>query len=139
MTRVILDTNVIVSAVRADRGPLAAVIREGWLTGRFQIYVSAPLLDEVERTLLKPYFTERINPERRQRFLTLIKRTAVIQTISEPVIRVATHPEDDWILATAQTAHAQFLVTGDKALQGLGSFGSTRVMTPTAFADYLES
>jgi hypothetical protein len=32
MIRVVLDTNVLVSAVRADRGPLA-VIREGWLTG----------------------------------------------------------------------------------------------------------
>ncbi len=35
MTRVVLGTNVLVSAVRAERGALA-MIREGWLTGRFQ-------------------------------------------------------------------------------------------------------
>ena len=89
MIRVFLDTNVLVSAVRADRGPLA-VIREGWLTGRFQVYVSEPLLDEVERTLTKPYFAARLGPERTDRFLTLLKRTAVLQPIIEPVTGVAT-------------------------------------------------
>lgn len=73
--------------------------------------------------------------ERTNRFLTLLKRTAVLQPIIEPVTGVATHPEDDWILATAQNAKAQFLVTGDKALYALGSSGSTRLMTPAAFAD----
>lgn len=138
MIRVVLDTNVLVSAVRADRGPLA-VIREGWLTGRFQVYVSEPLLAEVERTLAKPYFADRLGPERTNRFLTLLKRTAVLQSIIEPVTGVATHPEDDWILATAKNAHAQFLVTGDKALQALGSFGDARLMDPVGFADFLES
>ncbi|PSR32322.1 MAG: putative toxin-antitoxin system toxin component, PIN family [Sulfobacillus benefaciens] len=138
MIRVVLDTNVLVSAVRADRGPLAA-IREGWLTGQFQVYVSKPLLDEVERTLTKPYFAARLGPEQTDRFLTLLKRTAVLQPIIEPVTGVATHPEDDWILATAQNAQAQFLVTGDKALHALGSFGSTRLIDPAAFADYPES
>lgn len=138
MIRVVLDTNVLVSAVRADRGPLA-VIREGWLTGRFQVYVSEQLLDEVERTLTKPYFAARLGPERTDRFLTLLKRTAVLQPIIDPVTGVATHPEDDWILATAKSAQAQFLVTGDKALHALESFGSARLIDPAAFADYLES
>ena len=138
MIRVVLDTNVLVSAVRADRGPLA-VIRESWLTGQVQVYVSQPLLDEVERTLTKPYFAARLGTERTDRFLTLLKRTAVLQSIIEPVTGVATHPEDDWILATAQNAQAQFLVTGDKALHSLGSFRATRLMDPVAFADYLES
>ncbi len=63
MIRVVLDTNVLVSAVRADRGPLS-VICESWLTGRFQVYVSGPLLDEVERTLTKPYFAARLGADK---------------------------------------------------------------------------
>lgn len=138
MIRVVLDTNVLVSAVRAESGPLAT-IREGWLTGRFQVYVSEPILDEVDRTLTKPYFAERLGPDRPRRFLSLLRRTAVLQAIADPVSGVATHPEDDWILATAKSAHAQFLVTGDKALQSLGAFGSTRLIDPASFADFLES
>lgn len=138
MTRVVLDTNVLVSAVRVDRGPLA-VIRESWLTGRCQVYVSDPLLAEVERTFAKPYFAERLGSARTQHFLTLLKQTAVLQPITERVAGVATHGEDDWILATAQSARAQFLVTGDKALQALGTFGATRLIDPASFADFRES
>jgi putative PIN family toxin of toxin-antitoxin system len=136
--RVVLDTNVLVSAVRAESGPLA-VIREGWLSGRFQVYVSEPVLDEVERTLTKPYFAERLGPERTNRFLSLLRRTAVLQAITDPVSGVATHPEDDWILATAKNASAQFLITEDRALQSLGAFGPTRLIDPASFADFLES
>ena len=138
MTRVVLDTNVLVSTVRAERGALA-VIREGWLTGRFQVYVSEPLLAEVERTLAKPYFVARLGPDRTQRFLTLLQRATVLQPIVERVVGVATHAEDDWILATVHSADAQFLVTGDKALQSLGSFRATRILDPASFADLLET
>ena len=138
MSRVVLDTNVLVSAVRAERGALA-IIREGWLTGRFQVYVSEPLLAEVERTLAKPYFATRRGPDRTQRFLTLLQRATVLQPITERVVGVATHAEDDWILATAHNAHAQFLVTGDKALQSLGTFQATRILDPASFADLLET
>ena len=41
------------------------------------------------------------------------------------------------IKGVSQNTQAQFLVTGDKALHALGSFGSIRLMDPTAFADYL--
>ncbi len=84
MIRVVLDPNVLVSAVRAGRGPLA-VIREGWLSGRFQVYVSESLLTEVEHTLTKPYFAERLGQERIHRFLTPLKRTAVLQPIIDPL------------------------------------------------------
>ncbi len=115
MTRVVLDTNVLVSSVRAERGALA-IIREGWLTGRFQVYVSEPLLAEVARTLAKPYFATRLGPDRTQQFLALLKRATVLQPITERVVGVVTHAEADWILATAHNARARFLVTGDCGL-----------------------
>ena len=58
-----------------------------------------------------------LGPELTHRFLMLLRRTSVLQPIIEPVSGVATHSEDDWILSTAKNAHAQFLMTGDKALQ----------------------
>jgi predicted nucleic acid-binding protein len=66
----------------------------------------------------------------------------VLQPIQERVVGVATHAEDDWILATAHNAHnahAQFLITGDKALQSLGTFQATRILDPASFADLLET
>ncbi len=138
MIRVVLDTNVVVSAIRAERGPLA-VIREAWLAGRFQVSVSDPLLEEVERTLAKPYFADQVGKVLARHFVDLLQETALVHPIIEQVAGVATHPEDDRILATAKNARAQFLVTGDKGLLALGTCGVTRVIGPRAFADYLDS
>ena len=138
MIRVVLDTNVVVSAIRAERGPLA-VIREAWLAGRFQVSVSDPLLEEVERTLAKPYFADQVGKVLARHFVDLLQETALVHPIIEPAAGVATPPEDDRILATAKNARAQFLVTGDKGLLALGTCGVTRVIGPRAFADYLDS
>jgi hypothetical protein len=59
MTRVVLGSNVPVSAGRAECGALA-VIREGCLPDRFQVYVSDPLQAEAERPHAKPYFVRRL-------------------------------------------------------------------------------
>ena len=64
-------------------------------------------------------------------------------TIRVPLImtvqRVATHPEDDFILATVMNAHAEYLVTGDRQLLKLGKFEEATILTPNAFLDLLES
>jgi predicted nucleic acid-binding protein len=62
--------------------------------------------------------------------LVAVALTAVVQG-------VATHPEDDVILATAASARADYLVTGDRQLQALGKFGSTRIVSPREFLDLL--
>jgi predicted nucleic acid-binding protein len=52
---------------------------------------------------------------------------------------VATHREDDQILAAAVSARAEYLVTGDKQLQQLGIYQGVRVISPRAFLDLLEA
>ena len=62
--------------------------------------------------------------------------------MNAPTVRtsgVATHPEDDQILATAVSAQAEYLVTGDKKLQQLGAYQGVRVFAPRAFLDLLEA
>jgi hypothetical protein len=43
---------------------------------------------------------------------------------------VATHPEDDLILATALSGAADYLITGDSKLQKLGTFQSVTILSP---------
>jgi len=50
---------------------------------------------------------------------------------------MATHPEDDLILATAASARADYLVTGDRQLLALGTFEEIAIVTPRAFLDLL--
>jgi uncharacterized protein len=51
---------------------------------------------------------------------------------------VATHPEDDLVLAAAVSAEAGYLVTGDRQLQQLGRFRGVDIVSPRAFLAILE-
>lgn len=47
--------------------------------------------------------------------------------------------EDDLILATAASANADYLITGDRGLQQLGTYAGTKILSPRQFLDALEA
>ena len=59
--------------------------------------------------------------------------------VTAQVQGVATHPEDDLILATAISGNADYLVTGDRQLLALGSYGGVRIVTPRDFLAILDA
>lgn len=73
--RVVLDTNILASAIRAEQGPIAQ-IRESWLSGLFHLHLSQVILDELERTLGNPYFSSRLSREQVHQFLASLKATS---------------------------------------------------------------
>ena len=52
--RVVLDTNIIVSALIAPAGKPAAIV-DAWLDGEFTLLTCATHLDELRATLQKPH------------------------------------------------------------------------------------
>lgn len=46
--------------------------------------------------------------------------------------------EDDLVLSTAISGGADYLVTGDKHLQGIGDYRGVIILSPRAFLDVLE-
>jgi uncharacterized protein len=49
---------------------------------------------------------------------------------------VCRDPDDDMILATAQTGQAVCIITGDKDLLSLTKFGAIDILSPSEFEDY---
>ena len=132
--RVTADANLLASGalrMRADAAPVRLI--DTWRTGGFTLVVSDPLLAEVDRTLTKPYFTQRLPAAARQEFLALVRRRAVLTPLTVTVRGVATHPEDDLVLATALSGNAQFLVTGDHKLLGLNTYEGVVILSAQAF------
>jgi predicted nucleic acid-binding protein len=64
----------------------------------------------------------------------MLKVDATFAPLTETMVGVATHPKDDPVLATAASARADFLVTGDHDLLRLGSFRGTVIVSAR---DYL--
>ena len=141
MIRATLDTNVLVSGLAGLEVPASSpgAIVWHWLNDTFELVISAGILAELERTLTKPYYRSRRSPAQIEAAVRLVvsKATVVVPTII--ISGVATHSEDDLVLAVAASARVDYLVTGDKPLQRLGDYRGVRVVSPRAFLDLLEA
>lgn len=138
MNRVVADTNVLASGfVRRHPAAFPVQILDAWRERAFILAISDYLLVELERTLNRPYFATRLNPRQIAAILTLLRTEAMLVGITEPTQRVATHREDDLILATAVAAQADYLVTGDAKLQHIGAYQGVSILSPRDFVELL--
>ena len=140
MKPTVLDTNVLASGISALNRSASAPgsILEAWFANEFPLVASEPILTELTRTLANPYFLRTVSPVKAHLALIAIRGRARIVPITAIVQGVATHPEDDAVLATAVSAGAGFLVTGDRALQALGAYQGVAIVLPRAFLDTLD-
>lgn len=137
MLKIVLDTNVLASGAVANQGTMKRLM-DAWQAEVFQLYISRPILQELQRTLQKPYFAQRIPSSLVVRYLTVLVETSTLVSVASPVPRVATHPEDDFILATAAACEADYLVTGDEQLLKLRSYRGVTIISPYGFCSVLE-
>jgi putative PIN family toxin of toxin-antitoxin system len=135
--RAVIDTNVLASAI-AHANSVPGVLIELWRQERFELLLSETILTELRRTLRRPYFVDNTSAEDRNTALALLESGSERIRIPAILARVATHPEDDLILATAVQGQAQYLVTGDRQLQLLGSHAGVAIVSPRAFLDALD-
>jgi uncharacterized protein len=130
--KVVLDTNILASGAISATGTLSTIL-DAWRSGQFQVIVSVPILEELERTLQKPYFHHYLTAKQSSRFQKLLQKRATVSPITVSVHGIATHPEDDVILATAVSAKADYLVTGDTKLQHVRTYKGVTILSPKQF------
>jgi putative PIN family toxin of toxin-antitoxin system len=137
----VLDTNVLASGfVRAASVP-GAILR-GWRDGLFTLALSQPILAELEGVFRDPYFRRYLSDAHIEGAMRLVSTEAIVVAIPENLVSqvsgIATHPEDDLILATALACKASYLVTGDTKLQRLMAVAGTRNVSPRQFLDVIQ-
>lgn len=139
MISVVLDTNILVSGTVTVSTPPRQIL-DAWHDGQFELVISTHILDELERTLQKPYFQNNLTPQAIGNFVDLLQNEATIIPVTTKVHGVATHPEDDLILTTAVSAKADYLVTGDGPLLAKvgNSYQGVTLVTPKDFLKILQ-
>src|SRR5579863_6759246 len=110
--RVVLDTNILISALMMQAGNPAAIYR-AWQAGHFTLPTCAEHLDELRATLRKPAIAERIKPHKAGGLVNELKGLAEIVG-SLPRVKRSPDPTDDFLLALSEAGKADYLVTGDK-------------------------
>jgi predicted nucleic acid-binding protein len=111
---------------------------DAWRSGQFKVIVSVPIVEELERTLQKPYFHRSLTDTQSSRFLKLLRQRATVSPITASVRGIAPRPEDDVILATAASAKVGYLVTGDRKLQQVGTYQGVSILSPRRFLETLK-
>ena len=132
MIRTVLDVNVLVSGYVSRTGAPGQILTQ-WTNGAFELIVSEHILTVLTRVLGRPYFRRRLNAQQRAANLALLRREAILTTITAKMQGVAPDEEDDLVLATAVSGRAAYLVTGDAGLRRLGSYRGISVLSPRDF------
>jgi len=129
--RVVADSNVIISAIVF--GGVPELIIAGVRDGRFELYLSRFILEEIADVLSRPKFgwaTDEIEEALRSFPYRLVPA-------GRRRLSVVSDPTDNRVLECAVAAKAHFLVTGDDHLLELGSYFRTRIVTPRALLEQL--
>jgi putative PIN family toxin of toxin-antitoxin system len=134
--RVVLDTNIIVSALISNAGKPATIV-DAWLDGKFTLLTCAVHLDELRATLHKPRVAALMKPHTAGRLVNQVRKLA--EDIAPlPHVERSPDPTDDFLLAMSEAGRADYLVTGDKSgLLALGRHKTTRIVSAREFAEML--
>jgi putative PIN family toxin of toxin-antitoxin system len=130
MIRVVLDTNVIVSALLRQQGIPARILAAVY-TKIFRAFVSIELFAEYEKVLTRPRL--KIPDPDVQGLLSWYRAHA---TWVEPIelLRACSDSKDDMVLACAHAARVDFLITGNST-DFPEQWHRTSVVTPRRFAE----
>ena len=131
--RVLLDTNVLVSAV-TTRGLCADVFRV--VLSEHDLVTCSKVLHEVRRILRNKFA---VPEEVISEYLELLSQDAlVVEPKDLPGIRIK-DKDDIEIVAAAVAGKVQVLVTGDAELQGIKTVQTVRILSLRAFWQELKA
>jgi len=136
--RVVLDANVFISGLLSKQGPPGQIL-DAWLEGQFSLFVSPPIVAEIQGVLAYPRIRERLEPGQADQLITILI-TASEWVNGHVVLDVLTEdPSDNIYLACAVEAQAAFLVTGNLShyLEAGNPFQGMEILTPRQFLEIL--
>ena len=134
--KVVIDTNVLVSAIIAPTSTPASILQE-WRHGRFELLTCDEHLDELRTATRYPKVRSRISPVVAGILINEIGKVAN-HIGNLPRVERSSDPRDDFLLALAGKGKANYLISGDKpGLLTLGKFATVKIIAARQFADIL--
>lgn len=132
MQKIVIDTNVIVSALIQRNYPFF-IIDELFFEDKIQLCVSAELLAEYFDVLSRPKFARFLDfAIKAENVLTEIGLKA---TLYKPTFKldVIADQDDNMILELAEESNADFIVTGSTNDFTMSEYKNTKIVTPKEY------
>ena len=137
--RVVLDTNVWVSALITPACTPAALLRK--LEGHILI-ASEQMLEEVQRVLQYNRVAEHYNltPEKVNKYLDNISKKTVLVAANLPDTPIVeADPSDDMFLVRASNGRADCIVSGDRHLLRLAVYQGIPIVSSATLLAFIDS
>ena len=134
MTRVILDTNILVSMAL---GGEVGSINDEWKSEKFLLIVSDEIVSEYLDVLQRPKL--HLKPRTIAIIVGRVYRKAEFVSPQERISNIQPDPKDDKFLEAALAGKADCIVSGDKHLLDLKEFRSIPIITGREFLDWLKA
>ena len=132
--RVVLDTNVLLSALFIRQSTAAQVVN-AWRRGAFDLLTCELQLQEIPAVTRRPPIRALIRPALAGELVNQLKNMAKWIETLPPVTR-SPDPFDNFLLAMAEAGQADVLVSGDKrGVLALKSHGACQIITLRQFVD----
>jgi len=128
--RIVLDTNVVISALLSDGTPYRLI--QAAVDGTLMLCTSPALLGELSKVLAREHLASRLERQSSsvEEALTLYAGLTVSVAPKAIPAVVPADPDDDQVAAAAVAAKADLIVSGDRHLLDLGIHRTIRIVAP---------
>lgn len=130
-TRVVYDTNVLVSALGFGGTPLDALLTV--FEDDYQLLASEETLEELSRVMA--YERLPVIESEREQYVSILRNEADIVSTTPQVNEIVADPDDNIFLECAIGGNADYIVSGDDHLLELRSFRGVEIVTPAVFLE----
>jgi uncharacterized protein len=127
--RIVLDTNVFISAILKTNSVPAAAVHQ--VCEAHTLLTSLATQHEIRRVLARPYFRQALNGDILQKIEYIFEFSELV-TISTSVT-ACRDPMDDKFLELALCGKADLIISGDKDLLSMGAYLDTLIIAPAKF------
>jgi len=128
MLKVVFDTNVYISAILTSGTPRKILNLER--EGKFNLFISEPVLLEVERVLR---LKVKLDSFKISIILDSIRDISIFVSPSFTLSVVERDKSDDRILECALEAKADYIISGDSHLLSLKEYQGIKILSPAEF------
>ncbi len=135
MIRIVLDTNVLISAFLSGNSAPYQVF-ELTRRGDMTLLISLPVFQELERVIRYPHLRAHANyyDDQVEQFLRGIKRTALWVSANQTLRVIGADETDNRFIELAVAGKARYIVTGDKRhLLPLRRYQGIEIVSPAEF------
>ncbi|MSP11619.1 MAG: putative toxin-antitoxin system toxin component, PIN family [Chloroflexi bacterium] len=132
--RLVVDTNVLVSALLVKEGKPGQILKQ-IDEGRYTLLLTEEIVREVEDVLRRPRIRRRypITDAEISSYLDRLRKNAIFQASGVIVNVVTEDPDDDKFPALALAGQADCIISGDFHMVRLQVYESIPILTPAQF------